>query len=213
MDEDKLRLFDAIIGLPKSDRQFVLDEILNSIERDLAMHSRSEHDRVVRILLTHEDARVPEYSKSGDAGADVYAVGRASSKERAVYGVVYDEKMEEVSDIAATDYLLYPGETVLIDLGLRIQLRPGWEMQVRSRSGLAKRGLVVANSPGTIDSGYRGPCMVLIRNTSPFERVIRPGTRVAQFVLKRAPQAVFEQVDSLDASDRGEGGFGSTGTQ
>ena len=72
--------------------------------------------------------------------------------------------------------------------------------------------MVVANAPGTIDSGYRGPCMVLLRNNSNLRRVIRPGVRVAQFVLKCAPQASFEQVDELSDSERGEGGFGHTGT-
>jgi len=78
---------------------------------------------------------------------------------------------------------------------------------------MAKRGLVVANAPGTIDSGYRGPCMVLIRNENSSNRIIQAGARVAQFVLKRAPQADYVVVDELGSSERSEGGFGSTGTQ
>ena len=97
--------------------------------------------------------------------------------------------------------------------GIRIELQPGWEMQVRSRSGMAKRGLPVANSPGTIDSGYRGECAVMLHNSTGSHRIIKPGTRVAQFVLKRAPQADFQLVDELGDSERGEGGFGSTGTK
>lgn len=170
----------------------------------------------VKITRTHADAVIPTYAKDGDAGADVYAVGgnqRIIDEPYYSPPDYYDENMDKVEVINPSDYIISPGATELIDLGLKIQLQPGWEMQVRSRSGMAKRGLVVANAPGTIDSGYRGPCMVLLHNNSKFNRLIRPGTRVAQFVLKRAPQAQFIEVDSLDDSDRGEGGFGSTGTQ
>ena len=165
----------------------------------------------VKIVLTHPEAQVPTYAKEGDAGCDVRVV--SSGKKNGLAG---KEGINEKGDwivIQQADYTIKPGQTVLLDLGFRIQLEPGWEMQVRSRSGMAKRGLVVANAPGTIDSGYRGPCMVLLHNNTEDTRVIKPGTRVAQFVLKRAPQAKFVQVDSLDDSDRGEGGFGSTGTK
>lgn len=175
----------------------------------MTRHSFSEHERVVKVVLTHPEAKLPSYAKRGDAGADVYAV--STENVEAAGHMELNEKGELVNGEAG-DYIICPGETKLIDLGLRIQLRPGWEMQVRSRSGMAKRGFVVANSPGTIDSGYRGPCMVLLRNCSKNPVIIKPGTRVAQFVLKRAPQAVFELVEELNDSDRGEGGFGSTGT-
>jgi dUTP pyrophosphatase len=123
--------------------------------------------------------------------------------EKDAQGAVYKEG----------DYIIQPGETVMLDLGFKIALRPGWEMQVRSRSGMSKHGLVVANAPGTIDSGYRGQCMVLLHNNTGNTRIIKPGTRVAQFVLKRAPQAIFEQAGTLDDTQRGSGGFGSTGTK
>ena len=167
----------------------------------------------VDIMLTDEKAVMPTYAKDGDAGADVYAVPSNESKIVAPDGYrALDEKMKEVIHEDG-DYLMLPGETIMIDLGLKLGLPVGWEMQVRSRSGMAKRGLVVANSPGTIDSGYRGPCMVLLHNQSDEARIIKPGTRVAQFVLKRAPQAAFNLVDVLDDTDRGAGGFGSTGTK
>lgn len=182
-------------------------------------HNFAEHERVVKIVLTNkEEALVPVYAKDGDAGADVRCVsGTEMYTENFIAQITKhisfkDEKMEE-DKYKAGDYLIAPRKTGVFDLGFRIQLRPGWEMQVRSRSGMAKRGLVVANAPGTIDSGYRGPCMVLLHNNTPHWRIIKPGTRVAQFVLKRAPQAVFELTTELDDSDRGEGGFGSTGTQ
>lgn len=180
----------------------------------MTTHSLRDHDRVVKIVLDDDDAKIPVYAKRGDAGADVYAVSNDcfGGPTDAAGHMELGEKEELIAGETG-DYLIRPNSTAVIDLGLRIQLRPGWEMQVRSRSGLAKRGLVVVNSPGTIDSGYRGPCMVLLRNLSSVPRIIKPGTRVAQFVLKRAPQAIFEQVDTLDESDRGEGGFGSTGTQ
>jgi dUTP pyrophosphatase len=183
----------------------------------------TEHDFTktpVYVLLTHEDAQLPQYAKEGDAGADVRAVARSSYPEKFITEArrargkpgLTDEKGKPVS-IEPGDYVLAPGATEVLDLGMKIQLQPGWEMQVRSRSGMAKRGLIVNNAPGTIDSGYRGPCMVLLHNQTKEYKVIKPGTRVAQFVLKRAPQAQYLEADVLSDSDRGEDGFGSTGTK
>lgn len=202
-----------ILALPVADQWMILFRLIESLKAEgiYMNHRHSEHDRVVKVVLTHEQARVPQYANIGDAGADVYVVPDDGNHQAAGH-VELNEKNELVKGEVG-DYYLAPGETVLMDLGLRIQLRLGWEMQVRSRSGMAKRGLVVANSPGTIDSGYRGPCMVLLRNNNQEPRIIKAGTRVAQFVLKRAPQAVFTQVEELDDSSRGEGGFGSTGTK
>lgn len=170
----------------------------------------------VKIVLDHPDAKIPVYAKLGDAGADVVAVSCGSTMEEinSILGVgsCCDEKRRIVS-AEEGDYVIPAGGTTLVKLGFRIELPDGWEMQVRSRSGMALRGLCVANSPGTIDSGYRGECMVIIQNTSNLCRVIKPGTRVAQFVLKEAPQAKFEQTLTLSDTSRGEGGFGSTGTK
>jgi len=166
----------------------------------------------VDIVLTHEDAKIPQYAQPGDAGCDVYAVP-APKLQNAPFAPFVDEKLKPVKreDISEGSYLIKPGGTVMIDLGFKIAVPDGWEMQVRSRSGMSKNGLVVANSPGTIDSGYRGPCMVLLHNNTRQWRAIAPGTRVAQFVLKRAPRAKFFQVANLNETERGEGGFGSTG--
>jgi len=168
---------------------------------------------MVDIVLTHEDAKIPQYANPGDAGCDVYAVSNPEpyAHRRAV--VYFDEKLRQAGPLGAGFYEIRPGGTVMIDLGMKIKVPDGWEMQVRSRSGMSKHGLIVANSPGTIDSGYRGPCMVLLHNNTRMWRSISPGTRVAQFVLKKAPRARFFQVSSLDATERGEGGFGSTGTK
>ncbi len=174
------------------------------------MTSHNFNEKIVKVVLDCDEAKLPKYAKPGDAGADVYAVPNDDDDTCPAGYREFDEKYDLVLGEMG-DYLIRPGRTVMIDLGFRIQLNPGWEMQVRSRSGMAKRGLVVANAPGTIDSGYRGPCMVLLRNVSRKSRIIKWGTRVAQFVLKKAPQAVFEQAETLSESVRGEGGFGSTG--
>jgi len=208
-----MALLNDILGLPERDQWIILFRLIESLEAEgvyMTTHSFKEHDRVVKVVLTTEDAKLPAYAKAGDAGADVYAV--ANGGVSAAGHREFNEKDELVNGEAG-DYILGAGETILIDLGFKIELHPGWEMQVRSRSGMAKLGLVVANAPGTIDSGYRGPCMVLLRNNNQTPRIIKAGTRVAQFVLKRAPQAIFAAVKELTLSERGAGGFGSTGTK
>lgn len=172
----------------------------------------------VKVVLDSAFAKMPIYSKDGDAGADICVIPstwEAPPEESSLLVLTptyYDEKLNECR-AESGDWVISPGETVMLQTGLRIELLPGWEMQVRSRSGMAKHGLVVANSPGTIDSGYRGPCNVLLHNNTGAYRVIKPGTRVAQLVLKRAPQADFQRVEELSDSERGVGGFGSTGTK
>ena len=107
---------------------------------------------------------------------------------------------------------LKPLERRLIPTGLHIALPQGYEAQVRPRSGLAlKHGITVLNTPGTIDADYRGEIKVILVNLSdePFEIV--PGERIAQMVIARHEQVEWEQVEELDATERGAGGFGSTG--
>ena len=105
-----------------------------------------------------------------------------------------------------------PGERVLIPTGLRMAVPSGWEAQVRPRSGLAlKFGITVLNSPGTIDSDYRGEVKVVLINLGRQEAVIAPGDRIAQIVIAPAARAVFERREELSLTDRGSGGFGSTG--
>ena len=108
---------------------------------------------------------------------------------------------------------LVPGARALVPTGLLVQLPQGFEAQVRPRSGLALRhGVTVLNSPGTIDSDYRGELKVLLANlgTAPF--AIARGERIAQLVVSRVEQAHLDEVESLAATPRGVGGFGSTGT-
>lgn len=134
---------------------------------------------------------LPSYETAGAAGADV----RANFPQDARDGVV-----------------LKPGERTLVPTGLRVEIPEGFEMQVRPRSGLAfKHGITLPNSPGTIDSDYRGPLGVIVQNggDNPFHVV--HGARIAQLVVAPVVQAMFEVSDALDKTQRGTGGFGSTG--
>lgn len=119
--------------------------------------------------------------------------------------------------------------TVIAHTGVRIALPPGYEAQVRARSGLAAKGIVVANSPGTIDSGYRGEIMVILGSLTgipPFQTgemnkcvqcgntLLEPGDRIAQLVIQPVLEVEFEEVESVDGdTDRGEAGIGSTGVR
>lgn len=112
----------------------------------------------------------------------------------------------------AEPLLLQPGERALIPTGLRMALPPGWEAQVRPRSGLAlKQGITVLNSPGTIDADYRGPVGVILINHGADSFSVEPGERIAQLVFAHFEQAVWQPVKELDQTDRAEGGFGHSG--
>ena len=107
---------------------------------------------------------------------------------------------------------LEPGQRLLVPTGIRIALPEGWEGQVRPRSGLAlKQGLTMLNSPGTIDADYRGEVKVIMINLSQETVIIEPGQRIAQLVIAPTRQAVFHWINELPESERGSGGFGSTG--
>lgn len=128
---------------------------------------------------------LPAYATSGAAGMDV---------------------------VSAEDVTIAPGARHAVATGIALAIPQGYEVQVRPRSGLAlKHGITVPNTPGTIDSDYRGELKVILINhgTEPF--AIHRGDRVAQLVLAPVVQAAWEEVTELDATDRGEGGFGSTG--
>ena len=114
---------------------------------------------------------------------------------------------------AAEDAVLLPGERAGIPTGLFIELPEGYEAQVRPRSGLAiKNGITVINSPGTIDSDYRGEIRVLLVNLGSEAFSISPGDRIAQMVVAPVTRITWTEEESLGASGRGDGGFGSTGT-
>ena len=130
---------------------------------------------------------LPEYASAAAAGVDLKAV--------------IDDPIT-----------LAPLERKIIGTGLKIALSEGFEAQVRPRSGLAaKHGITVINAPGTIDADYRGEIGVILVNLSNTPFTIHPGERIAQLVLARYEQIRWIQVEQLSGTDRGEGGFGSTG--
>jgi len=105
-----------------------------------------------------------------------------------------------------------PGKRALIPTGFALAIPAGWEAQVRPRSGLAlKKGIVVPNSPGTIDSDYRGEVQIILLNAGEAEFTVHRGDRIAQMVIAPAHQAIFEETSSLEETERGAGGFGHTG--
>ena len=142
------------------------------------------------VRLAHgKDLPLPAYATDGAAGLDLVAAIDADAPT-----------------------LIAPGGRALVPTGLAIALPPGLEAQIRPRSGLAARhGVTVLNSPGTIDADYRGEVKVILINhgDAPFE--IRRGRRIAQMVIGPAARARLVETDTLDASARGKGGFGSTG--
>jgi dUTP pyrophosphatase len=104
------------------------------------------------------------------------------------------------------------GDTVIVKTGIKVAIPIGYEIQIRPRSGLSyKTGLRVANAPGTIDSDYRGEVGVIMYNTSDENITIFKGDKIAQMVLSEVPMIKWNEVESLDETERGEGGFGSTG--
>jgi len=109
--------------------------------------------------------------------------------------------------------VLEPGERALVPTGLVLEIPAGWEGQIRPRSGLAARlGLALVNSPGTIDSDYRGEVRVILVNLGQDPVQIERGQRIAQLVIAQSPRVRLVEVDSITATERGRGGFGSTGT-
>ena len=139
----------------------------------------------VKFRRLHTDARLPEYAHSGDAGMDIY--------------------------LPSTVAPMVPGEIRIVPVGFAVEIPKGYELQIRSRSGLASRGLVVANSPGTVDSTYTGEVGVILWNVSNGIHPLEKGMRVAQLVLNKVPEVQWQIVDELEESERGEGGFGSSG--
>lgn len=143
---------------------------------------------LVRII-NNSPHDLPEYQTAGSAGMDI----RAWLKE---------------------DIMLQPLERRLIPTGLFIALPKGYEAQIRPRSGLAiKRGLSLVNTPGTIDSDYRGEVMIPVINLSGEQQIIQDGERIAQMVIAKYEQINWELTSELDATERGQGGFGHSGVK
>jgi dUTP pyrophosphatase len=141
----------------------------------------------VRRLAHNQDLPLPGYATGGAAGMDLVAA-------------------------VAEPVVVSPGQRVLIPTGLAIALPPGYELQIRPRSGLALRnGIVLPNSPGTIDEDYRGEIQVIVLNTGSEPFRVERGTRIAQAVLAPVVRAEWREVADLDVTARNAGGFGSTG--
>lgn len=134
---------------------------------------------------------LPAYRTAGAAGADLCAHLPPGDREAGL--------------------TLRPGARAAVPTGLRLAIPEGWEGQVRARSGLARRGLLLPNAPGTVDADYRGEVLVLLLNAGDEDVTLRHGDRIAQLVVAPVARAEFELAEALDDTPRGEGGFGSTG--
>jgi dUTP pyrophosphatase len=140
---------------------------------------------LIKFVKLHPDAKPPIYQTDQSVGADLTSI---------------------------EDYNLLTGEFKLIKTGIAVELPRAVEMQIRPRSGLAyKHGVTVLNAPGTIDSDYRGEIGVILINHGPEDFQINKGDRIAQAVLSKAVLANYKQVKELSSTERGAGGFGSTG--
>jgi dUTP pyrophosphatase len=139
----------------------------------------------IKFQKIHEDAIIPRFAKESDAGLDITSID---------------------------NYNINPGEHLLVKTGLKMELPPGYEAQVRPRSGLAlKNKITVLNSPGTIDAGYRGEVGVILMNHGNEIFKVNKLDRIAQLVIAKHETPEIEEVHELEISERGEGGFGSTG--
>lgn len=145
----------------------------------------------VRIKLTRPGAIMPEYKSADASGVDLHAWCQN----------------------AAGNFIPARGQWI-IPTGLSVEIPRGYEGQVRSRSGLAaKSGIFVLNSPGTIDSDYRGEIQVILANMSEIDFLVKPGDRIAQLIICPVVRASFELAEELSDTERGDGGFGSTGVE
>lgn len=140
---------------------------------------------VLKIKKLNSDAILPQYAHPGDAGMDLFSSQHVEIK---------------------------PGDHILVKTGISIELPPSTEAQVRPRSGLAlKHGISVLNTPGTVDEGYRGEVGVILINHGKEMFVVEKGAKIAQMVIKAVLRAEVQEVTDLSDTQRGEGGFGSTG--
>ena len=140
-------------------------------------------------IINHSTNPLPEYATQGSSGMDIRASLETAKTLRSL-------------------------ERALIPTGLFIELPEGYEAQIRPRSGLAlKQGITCLNSPGTIDSDYRGEIKIILINLSGEEQVIHPGDRIAQMIIQQVERGILTEVELLEVTERNEGGFGHTGKQ
>lgn len=186
--EDFLQIFDEDETISDKKKAFIhtmMESVLDVYARLLVSGRQTVK---VKITKLNPDAIIPEYAHVTDAGCDVCAV-------------------EEVT--------IGAGETKIVKTGLAVAIPVGYEIQVRPRSGLSyKTKLRVANAPGTIDTDYRGEIGIIINNTGDTPYVVDKGMKIAQLLIAPTPMITWEEVDSVEelgSTDRGAGGFGSTG--
>lgn len=145
----------------------------------------AETIETIKVKKLHPNAIIPTKATEGSAGWDLYAL---------------------------EDFTVYDHSTKLVKTGIALDIPMGWEAQVRSRSSHALLGVTVANSPGTIDADYTGEICVIMHNATVMHKHFQAGDRIAQIVFKRVPQVVLKEVDEIvKKTQRGDGGFGSTG--
>lgn len=142
------------------------------------------NDIKVLFKKTHKDAKIPEYAHIGDSGADLYSV---------------------------EGFELKPGDIQLVGTGISIEIDKGIEAQIRPKSGLASKGLSIVNSPGTVDSSFRGEIKVILINVGKNKLKFKKGNKIAQIVFCPIYRGHFIEVNDLNDSSRDGGGFGSTG--
>lgn len=141
---------------------------------------------ILKVRKNNPHAIIPQYQTKDSAGADLCAL--------------LDE-----------DLTIPHGQIAMIPTGLSFEIPSGFEIQIRARSGLASKGIMIPNAPGTIDADYRGEVKILLLNMSGSDFIITPNMRIAQMIMASVIQASFDITDELTETNRGEGGFGSTG--
>lgn len=147
----------------------------------------------VKVSKTKSNSQIPVWGSANAAGADLYAC-------------LSEEQMPVVQ--------INPGETVMISVGIKTEFSPGYGAFIHARSGLAaKRGLAPVNKVGIVDADYRGEWFVALHNYSNETQFVEDGERIAQVVFKEVQHPEFVEEDDLSETERGEGGFGSTGTK
>lgn len=186
--ESDCAMVEAMMDLKK-----ILEKYNNMIDVKIVNKSKNE---------------IPSYATDLSAGMDLRA-DLTEIKEKFLVMCDYHTDKDRNNEVT-----ILPGGRALIGTGLYIQLPEGYEAQVRPRSGLAlKNGITVLNTPGTIDADYRGEIGVILYNASGLPFVVKQGERIAQMVIAKHEKANLINVETLDETDRGEGGFGHTGVK
>jgi dUTP pyrophosphatase len=168
----------------------LMDEIdkLSEKVRNALRVLRIKEGNIVKVKKVRSDAILPTYATDGSAAMDIYYCG---------YSPI-------ILPVNQTIPILYGS-------GIAVEIPNGYQISIRPRSGLGKLGILLTNSPGTIDSDYRGEIGILLQNMSDRDYKINIGDRIGQIILERVYNIIFEEVDELSNTERGEGGFGSTG--